>query len=101
MVNTPLDTSHLNMDFHPHYLSGCRIRVEFPDTSQKTGKVGVTQSKKPEFVLISKADVCHTLGPGCTYLGPALRKTRIDTIGYLTGKIPTSHLFGDYPKRRT
>ncbi len=88
---TSINIIDLNMKFYPHYLLGNRIRVVFADGSERSGKVGVTQSKIPTFVLISKAGVCSTLGPGCTYLGPAMRKTRIDTLGYLQGITPIYH----------
>jgi predicted RNA-binding Zn-ribbon protein involved in translation (DUF1610 family) len=84
-----MDTSKLPLDFFPFYMSGSKIRVEFPDGQIKQGKVGVSQEPVPRFWLINGCRVVREITPGSRYVGPAIRKERIDNRAYLNGKIPT------------
>lgn len=86
----PENTTHLNMDFYPHYLSGRRITVSIPMVGEKTGKVGMSQEKVPCFWLVTSGGQ-YPLMKGPIFLGVAQRKTRIDCALYLQGKVPTYH----------
>jgi hypothetical protein len=77
------DCSKLNMDFFKFYTAGVSIRVDIPCVGERQGKVGVTQCKTPVFVLLGKGNSYWMLLDGCKYIGPAIRKTRIDSPGYL------------------
>jgi len=81
----------LNMEFYPYYLSGSEIEVRLVGGDIRCGTVGVSQGKQPVFRLISsnrKRPICE-LCVGCKVLGLAVKKTRIDSPGYLTGDKPT------------
>lgn len=89
-----MNTSGLNLDFFPFYASGKAIRVEVGGT-EKTGKVGVSQGKAPSFWLISSGRVVCELTKTCKYLGPAMRKTRVDSRAYLGKKVAEFHIQGE------
>lgn len=86
----PENTTLLNMDFYPHYVSGKRITVSIPMVGEKTGKVGMSQEKVPCFWLVTSGGQ-YPLTKGPIFLGVAQRKTRIDCALYLQGKMPTYH----------
>lgn len=86
-----MDATLINMKL---YLSGIKVDIEFPDGSIKTGRVGVSKGRPPQFWLISRNGQFHEIHGKCVVLGPALRKNRIDNPDYLNGRIPTFRVEG-------
>lgn len=86
-----MDRSMLNMKFYPYYLTGSAIEVRLVGGGTRCGTVGVSQGNQPVFWLISsnrKQPICE-LCYGCKVIGLAIKKTRIDSPGYLKGDKPT------------
>ena len=89
-IKMPENTTRLNMDFYPHYLSGAKIVVSIPMEGERTGRVGMSQEEVPCFWLVCQGRQ-YPLMKGPIFLGVAQRKTRIDCALYLQGKVPTYH----------
>lgn len=85
---TKKDLTGLNMDFYQHYQTGKTVAVDVPEQGERVGKVIVTGTLKPVFMLKCGKGY-YELVKGSRFIGYPMRKTRSDCMAYLNNKIPT------------